>query len=132
MVLLCYSCVSFRAGEEKAPSRGQFLIAATLGWLFEVGLLESLMSVIKLFPLFTLTQMPNTPTGTFFDQIKSSGRVPFTLSDDPECLVRWLNSAVNFKSLQDFCFWLRTLRMSLLLSCCTRAVRTWVCNSHQT
>ena len=55
MVVLFYSCVSFRAtrdSEEKAPNCGQFLIAATLGWLFEVGLLESLMSVIKLFPFF--------------------------------------------------------------------------------
>ena len=54
---MCYRCVSFgtrREGEEKAPNRGQFLVAATLGWLFEVGMLKSLMSVIKLFVLLLL------------------------------------------------------------------------------
>ena len=42
-LVVCYRCVSFgarREGEEKAPNRGQFLIAATLGWLFEVGVLS--------------------------------------------------------------------------------------------
>ena len=66
--------------------------------------------------------MPNTPTGTFFDQIKSSSRVPTSLSNDPECLVRWLNSAVNFKITSKLFFFSQdsqdVITTELLYACC--------------
>ena len=68
-LLVCYRCVSFRTrreGEEKAPNRGQFLIAATLGWLFEVGVLKNLTSVIKLFPVLFYSHSDTKHTNRHF------------------------------------------------------------------